>query len=103
MTKHPKTYEGTKYVSHTIERVELRRAPVKRWKIVVDTEVPEGATPLAFEGLLDISQEASKKEKQKEIGRFIGGMRKRWNKRTSESDAWIESLESDLVAAVDEG
>jgi hypothetical protein len=104
MTSTPKPNEGTVYVSHTITPVPLRRSPSKRWEVVVETSVPEGMPHLPFNGLFDIPVETKRAGQVKKlIDTFVAGMKKRWNKRTSSDDAWLEDLRADLEKVVDEG
>ena len=98
----PKTYEGTQYVSHTVEKVELRHAPSKRWSVSVKTSVPEGATELPFDGLFDIPADMKKTSQRRAVDTFVDGMKKRWEKRTSASSEWVEALRADLMKAIDE-
>ena len=102
MTSIPKTYEGTKYVSHTVERVELRRSPTNRWLVDVKTKTPPKMPVLPFNGFFDIPVNVKETQVDTYINKFAEGMRKRWQKRTSEDDSWIDQLKADLKKAVNE-
>ena len=103
MTSIPKPYDGTEYVSHTVTAIPLRRSPTKRWEVDVVTTVPEGMADLPFKGFFDIPVTSTGAQTARAIDKFAEGMRKRWNKRTNTSDAWIDDLKADLKKAVDEG
>lgn len=103
MPSIPKTYEGTKYVSHTITKIELRNSPIKRWEIDVITEVPEGMKELRFSALFDLNADLPTHATEGAVNRFIEGMLRRWQKRTSADSSWISDLKDDLLKAIDEG
>ena len=103
MTSIPKTYEGTEYVSHTVTPVPLRRSPTKRWEVVVQTATPKDVPELPFSGLFDMPVDFKPHQAKPLIKPFIAGMRKRWNKRTSTSDTWLDAVQSDLEKAINEG
>ena len=103
MTSIPKTYEGTTYVSHTVEPVPLRRSPTKRWQVDIQVEIPEGLPDLPFSGVFDLPADFSGAKIDRWIDSFCLGMKKRWNKRTSTSDEWIEDLKADLKKVAHEG
>lgn len=103
MTSVPKTYEGTAYVSHTVTKIEMRRAPIKRWEVVVETSVPEGTKKLRFAGFFEIDTNLPPRAVAPAIDKFVAGMKTRWEKRTSESATWTKKLKVSLKEAVDEG
>lgn len=103
MAKTEKLYEGTEYVSHIIEKVDLRRAPTLRWFVDIKTKKPKGMADMPFSGFFDVPVDAKAATKKAAIERFVKGMRDRWVKRTSKSADWLDTLKADLEKTVDAG
>lgn len=103
MTSKPKTYEGATYVSHKIERVEMRRAPIKRWKIDIEVNMTLGGTPPAVGGFFDLDAALPTHSYERAVDRYIAGIEAQWKKRTSTPHDWLDDLRADLLEAVNEG